>query len=136
MAIPKSSPSATRLISSRQLVPGSLINDMNDAQYSYQKLLAGGATQALAAPVNAANVEIDAASAAGGVYLPVAYPGAEVHILNNSLNTTTVYGNGTDVVQTSGTTFAAAATGITMATLVSIRLFCIKAGFWQRIITA
>lgn len=136
MAFPKSSPSATRLISSRQLVPGSLINDMNDAIYSYQKLLAGGATQTLAALIDAANVEIDAVSAAGGVALPAANSGSIINILNNSLNTTTVYGNGTDVIQTTGTTYAAAATGITMATLVSIRLFCIKAGFWQRIITA
>lgn len=136
MPIPSKSPSATRLISSRQLVPGDLINGMNDAQYSFQKLLAGGATQVLAAQINAANVEIDAASAAGGVQLPVSYPGAEVDILNNSLNTTTVYGLGTDVIQTTGTTFAAAATGITMATLVAIRLRCIKVGFWQRTITA
>ncbi len=136
MAIPSKAPSTTRLTSSRQLIPGSLINDMNDAQYSFQTLLAGGATQALAAQINAANVEIDAASAAGGVRLPISYPGAEVDILNNSLNTTTVYGLGTDVIQTTGTTFAAAATGITMATLVAIRLRCIKTGFWQRVITA
>lgn len=136
MAIPNKSPSATRLIPSRQLVPGDLINQMNDAQYSFQRLLAGGATQILAAQISAANVEVDPASAAGGVVLPVSYPGAEVDILNNSLNTTTVYGSGTDVIQTTGTTFAAAATGITMATLVAIRLRCIKIGFWQRTITA
>jgi hypothetical protein len=109
---------------------------MNDALYSSQVLLAGGATQALAAQINSANVEIDAASAAGGVRLPISYPGAEVQILNNSLNTTTVYGAGTDVIQTTGTTFAATATGITMATLVSIQLTCIKTGFWQRAIYA
>lgn len=136
MGYPKPTPSGTRLIPSRQLVPGSLINDMNDALYSFQRLLAGGATQALASLINAANVEIDAASAAGGVALPAATPGADISILNNSLNTTTVYGSGTDVIQTTGTTFAAAATGITMATLVSIRLHCIKTGFWQRTITA
>lgn len=136
MAYPSFTSLARRLIPSRQLVPGDLINDMNDALYSYQRLVAGGATQALASLINASNVEIDAASAAGGVLLPIAKPGANISILNNSLNTTTVYGNGTDVVQTTGTTFAAAATGITMATLVAIRLHCIKVGFWQRVITA
>ena len=130
---PNPLPTGSELISSRQLVPGSLINAMNAALYSFQKLLAGGAAQASAAPISAANVEVDAASAAGGILMPPAKPGAIINILNNSLNTTTVYGNGTDTVQNAGTTYTAS---VTMATLVSARFFCIKAGFWQRIITA
>lgn len=132
--IPKSPPA--RYIPSRQLIAGSDFNALNDQLNSYQKLIAGGASQALAAKIDAANVEIDASSAAGFVQLPVSYPGAEVDILNNSLNTTTVVGLGTDVVQTTGTTYAAAATGVTMATLVSARFKCVKAGFWQRNINA
>lgn len=131
MSIPKGPPA--RLISSRQLVPGSLINDMNDAVYSFQAILAAGVAQVDAAPLDASNVEILTGSAnnAGG-RLPPAYPGNSINILNNSLNTTVIYGNSTDTIQNAGTTFAAS---ITMATLVSIQLFCIKAGFWQRSIT-
>lgn len=132
MSFPRSAPNAS-LISSRQLVPGSLINDMNNAQYSYQLLTALGVAQVDAALVNAANVEIASGSANNaGAKLPAAYPGAKINILNNSLNTTVIYGNGTDTIQTTSTTFAAS---ITMATLVSIELFCIKPGFWQRSIT-
>lgn len=132
MSIPKGSPA--RLISSRQLVPGNLINDMNDAQYSYQLLTALGIAQVDAAPIDAANVEVASGSANNaGVKLPVAYPGASVNILNNSLNTTVIYGNGTDTIQTTGTTYAAS---VTMATLVSGNYYCIKTGFWQRDITA
>lgn len=132
MSIPKGSPA--RLIASRQLVSGALINDMNDALYSFQQLLAAGVAQVDAALINAANLEILSGSANNaGAKMPVSYPGAKVDILNNSLNTSVIYGNGTDTIQTTGTTFAAS---ITMATLVSIRLFCIKQGLWQRIITA
>lgn len=133
MGFPRSAPAAG-LIPSRQLVSGSLINDMNNGQYSYQLLTALGVAQVDAALGNAANIEIASGSANNaGVKLPAAYPGAEIDILNNSLNTSVIYGNGTDTIQTTGTTYAAS---ITMATLVSIRLRCIKAGFWQRIITA
>lgn len=133
MGFPRSAPAAS-LIPSRQLVSGSLINDMNNGQYSYQLLTALGVAQVDAASVNAANIEIATGSANNaGVKLPAAYPGAEIDILNNSLNTSVIYGNGTDTIQTTGTTYAAS---ITMATLVSIRLRCIKAGFWQRTITA
>lgn len=133
MAFPRSAPSAS-LISSRQLIPGSLINDMNNAQYSYQSLTALGIAQVDAALVDAANVEIKTGSANNaGVLLPPAFPGTDISILNNSLNTSVIYGNGTDTIQTTGTTYAAS---ITMATLVNIRLHCVKAGFWQRTITA
>lgn len=131
MSIPKSPPA--RLISSRQLVPGSAINDLVDYQFSFQALTALGVAQVDAALIDAANIEILTGSANNaGVKLPVAYPGNKINILNNSLNTTVIYGNGTDTIQTTGTTFAAS---ITMATLVSIELFCIKTGFWQRSIT-
>lgn len=133
MSFPKSPPQ--RYITSRQLIAGSDVNNFNDQTFSYQLLTPAGATQATAVQSDAANVEIAAAAPAGGILLPVSYPGAAINVLNNSGNTTTVYGQGTDVVQTSGTTFAAAATGVTMATLVSATFFCIKQGFWQRGIT-
>lgn len=117
---------------SRQLINGQSINDLENQLNSFQQITAAGAAVGSAAQINAANVEVLAASPAGGVVLPAAYPGAFVNILNNSLNTTTVYGKGTDTVQNAGTTFAAS---VTMATLVSATFFCIKAGFWQRAIT-
>lgn len=134
MAFPRNSPGATRLISSRQLIPGGLINDMNDTAYSFQQLTAAGTTVVDAALVNAANVEILSGSANNaGAKLPPALPGFTVAVLNNSLNTTKVYGSGTDTIQTTATTFAAS---VDMATLVQAVFRCIKAGFWQRIIPA
>ena len=121
--------------SSRQLVSGDDMNSLFDAAQSAQQLTGLGSTQAGAAPINAVQVEL-LTSAAAGVLLPPSYPGAEVNILNNSGSTITFYGSGADVVQTTGTTYAAAATGITMLTLVCARFFCIKTGFWQRVITA
>lgn len=134
MAIPNSPP--RRYSTSKQLIAGDDFNKLNDELNSFQTLTPTGATQAAAAPINAANIEIPAGAAAAGVVLPVSYPGAIVNILNNSSNTTTVYGTGTDVVQTSGTTYAAAATGVSLVTLTSATYFCIKTGFWQRSTTA
>lgn len=134
MGYPRPTPNGTRLVSSRQLVPGSLINDMNDALYSYQLLTALGVAQVDAAKVDAANVEVASGSANNaGIVLPAALPGSVIAVLNNSLNTTKVYGGGTDTVQTTATTFAAS---VDMATLVQAVFRCIKAGFWQRTIPA
>lgn len=130
MSVPKSTP--TRLISSRQLIAGSLVNDMNDANYSFTSITAAGVAQADAAAIDFANVEVKAGSANNaGVRLPVAYPGADVNILNNSANSTIVYASGTDVIQNGATGYAAAAAGVTMATLVASSYVCVKAGFWQ-----
>ncbi len=133
--IPKTSP--PRFTASRQLIPGSTINHFNDALFSAQGITALGVAQGDAVGIDAANVEVLAGSANNtGVRLPVSYPGAVVRILNNSANTTIVYATGSDQVQTTGTTYAAAAAGVNMATLVSAVYFCIKTGFWQRLTTA
>ena len=130
MSIPKSPP--RRYITSRQLIAGDDINNLNDHLFSFQTVTPAGATQATAVPLDAANIEIAAAAPAGGVILPVSYPGQEVAIINNSLNTTTVYPNGAvDVIQNGATGYAAASAGVTVATLVSIVFTCIKQGFWQ-----
>jgi len=121
----------------RQLVDGADMQALFDAAQSSQQLNpAGAATQAGATPINAVFVEVLAGAAASAVLLPPSYPGAEVNILNNSSNSQQVFGSGADTVQTSGTTYAAAATGITMATLTCAIFFFIKTGFWQRVITA
>lgn len=137
MAYPNRNTLAQRFIASRQLLPGDWANAITDAITSSQAVTATGSTQADAIAVNGTGIEVLAGSANNaGVKLPPAFPGAEINILNNSANSTKVYGAGSDVVQTTGTTFAAAATGITMATLTSAKFFCIKTGFWQRLITA
>jgi hypothetical protein len=135
MSYPKGSRS--RLIASRQLVSGELINNMNDALYSYQLLTAAGVAQTDAALIDGANVEIAAGSVnnAGAKLVP-AVVGATIAILNNSANTTLIYPNGTDQIQNAGTGYAGASTAVAMATLVCWYLRCVKAGFWQRVITS
>jgi hypothetical protein len=125
-----------RFISSRQMLPGDWANGISDALFSAQSIVAvGAATQAAATQLNAAAVEL-LAGAAAAVKLPQSYPGAEVTILNNSGNAQQVFGTGTDVVQTTGTTYAAAATGVVLASLACSVYRCVKTGFWQRITTA
>jgi len=121
----------------RQLVDGSDMNNIFDAFQSSQQLNpAGAVSQAAATAINGAQIEILAGAAASSVLLPPSYPGAEINILNNSSNSQQVYGSGADVVQTTGTTYAAAATGVALVTLAAAKYFCIKTGFWQRITTA
>jgi hypothetical protein len=130
MSVPKSAP--RRYTSSRQLIAGDDFNNLSDHNSSFQTLTPAGAAQASGVQIDAANVEVAAAAAAGGLILPVSYPGAEVSIINNSLNTTTIYPQGaTDVIQNGATGYAAAAAGVTMATLTAATFFCIKTGFWQ-----
>lgn len=130
MSIPKSP--NQRYTSSRQLIAGSDINNLSDQLNSFQSLTALGATQATAAPIDAANIEVKAGSANNaGVILPVSYPGLIINILNNSANTTNVYPNGTDQIQNGATGFGAARASIAMLTGVSAILQCIKTGFWQ-----
>lgn len=125
-----------RFITSRQLLPGDWANGITDALYSGQQVIpAGAATQAAAIPINAAQVEA-LAGTASALKLPPSYPGAEVTILNNSGNAQQIFGTGADVVQTTGTTYAAAATGVVLASLACAVYRCVKTGFWQRITTA
>jgi len=120
----------------RQLVDGTDVNNIFDAYQSSQTMSpAGAVSQAGATVINAALVEILAGAAASAVLLPISYPGAEVLILNNSSNSQQVFGTGADVVQFDTTTYAAAATGVSLASLRSAIYRCIKTGFWQVIKT-
>ena len=135
MSFPKAS--NQRYTTSRQLIAGLDMNNLTDSTNSYQKITATGATQATAAKADAANIEIASGSAANaGIVLPVSYPGAEIVVLNNSLNTSDIYPNGTDQIQNGGTGYAAASAAVAIATLVSWKLRCVKQGFWQRWITS
>lgn len=128
--------SGQRFISSRQLLPGDWANGVSDALYSSQSVTAAGTAQADAAQINAAFVEVLNGSANNaGVKLPAAYPGAEVTILNNSANSTKIWPSGTDQIQSAATGYAGAGTSVTIVTLTSYRLVCVKTGFWQVIKT-
>lgn len=136
MGYPTKSLVSQRFIPSRQLLPGDWANGIGDALYSAQTLIPiGAATQAAAVQANAAQVEL-LAGTASAIKLPASYPGAEVTILNNSGNAQQIFGTGADVVQTTGTTYAAAATGVVLASLACVIYRCVKIGFWQRITTA
>jgi len=136
MGYPTKSLILQRFITSRQLLPGDWANGISDALFSAQTIVpAGAATQVAALPVNAAQVEL-LAGTASAIKLPVSFPGAEVTILNNSGNAQQIFGTGNDVVQTTGTTYAAAATGVVLASLACAIYRCVKTGFWQRITTA
>ena len=136
MGLPNKNTLLQRFLQSKQLIPGDWANAVTDFLTSFQALvLVGAATQAAALTVNAANVEF-LAGAASAAKLPPSYPGAIINVLNNSGNAQQIFGTGADVVQTSGTTYAAAATGVALASLASATYFCIKAGFWQRSTTA
>ena len=121
----------------RQLIDGADMQALFDALGSFQSLTpAGAVSQAAATALNAANVEILAGSGASSVLLPPSYAGAEVTIVNNSSNGQQVYGTGADVVQSGSNSYAAAATGVALATLTSAIYRCVKKGFWQRFAAA
>lgn len=136
MPLPSVTDLFQRFIPSRQLLPGSWANAVVDSVYSYQSLTPTGANQAAAAPINAANVEIPSGAAAAGILLPPARPGISIDVLNNSANTQNIYPSGTDRIQNAGTGYAAAGAAVTAATGTSYTFICIKAGFWQRTVTA
>jgi hypothetical protein len=128
MGIPASPP--RRYTNSRQLVGGDDINNIADQLNSFQQLVAAGASQNAASAINASNVELTTAAAAG-VRLPVSFPGAIINILNNSGQTQNVYPSGTDQVANTTTTYFAASSPGTIVNLLSSSYVCIKKGFWQ-----
>jgi hypothetical protein len=132
MAIPSSPP--RRYTASKQLIAGDDINNIADQLNSFQSLVPGANAQN-SAFINASNVELTTA-AAGGVTMPISYPGAAVNILNNSGQNQAIFPNGTDQIQNAATTYAAASASVTLNSLASASYFCIKKGFWQRAATA
>jgi hypothetical protein len=133
MTIPASPP--RRYTASRQLIAGDDFNNLSDHIYGFQSVNAVGTTQGTANLITAANVEILAGALSvnnGGVILPVAIPGQNISLLNNSANTTNVYpqANG-DVIAKNTTQYQAANTPVALATLTSYDFFCTKKGFWQ-----
>lgn len=127
MTIPASQPRV--YTSSKQLIGGDDFNNVVNQLNSFQSLTPAGATQATATPINAANVELLTAGAAGAA-LPVSFPGLIVNVLNNSGNTQSIYPNGNDQIQSSPTAFNAAGTAVTQASGLASTYICMKKGFW------
>jgi hypothetical protein len=94
-------------------------------------LVAVGSTQATALQLSASNVAITTSSASTGVKLPATEAGNEIWIRNDSGQTITVY-----PFETSGTTFNAAASSVTVATAKTIVFKAISPTYWMSILTA
>ena len=88
MTIPASPP--RRYTTSRQLIAGDDFNNLSDV-YSFQQLVCGANAQN-SAKINASNVELITA-AAGAATLPIAIPGQDVAIFNNSGQTQAIFKN-------------------------------------------
>lgn len=94
-------------------------------------LVATGSTQATALQLSYSQNAITTSSASTGVKLPPTEAGAEVWIRNESGQTITIY-----PYETSGTTFNAAASTVTVATAKTIVLKAVTASYWITILTA
>jgi hypothetical protein len=93
---------------------------------SQGNITGGGTSQGTATPITQAlaNVATSGASPAG-VTLPAAKAGAQITIGNNSGNTITVYGNGSDTINGN-----AGSTGVTQATALVTLYICATNGNW------
>lgn len=98
--------------------------------YSTQTVVALGTNQATAAPIIAPLVFVNTSSASTGVLLPKCSgtsSGASLNITNQSGQTITVYGNGSDTIN--GT---AGATGVTMTNNTMSEFSCAINAKWGK----
>lgn len=94
-------------------------------------LVAVGTNQATALQLSASQNAITTSAGSTGVKLPATEEGAEIWIRNDSGQTITVY-----PFETSGTTFNAAASNVTVATAKTIVFKAVSATYWISILTA
>lgn len=94
-------------------------------------LVAVGTNQATALQLSASQNAITTSSASTGVKLQATEAGNEVWIRNDSGQTITVY-----PFETSGTTFNAAASSVTVATAKTIVFKALSSTYWMSILTA
>jgi|SRR5579863_2850439 len=91
-----------------------------------QTVTATGSTRATAYAIVAQVTNITTAAASTGVVLPAANkPGACRRIFNAGANPITVYGNGTDTIDT-----IAGATGVTLTNAKRCEYYCVAVGVW------
>lgn len=133
MALP-SLPHTTRFIASRQLLPGSRINGIDDQMNSVQQIVARpGGTLAVDTPIiNSANVELTVvATANDSVVLPPAKSGLEIVIINSGAQSAQIFANGTDTINAT-----AGNVGVALAAAACARYRCVKNGNWRRFVSA
>lgn len=94
-------------------------------------LVAVGTNQATALQLSTTTNAITTSSASTGVKLPPTEEGMEIWIRNDSGQTITVY-----PFETSGTTFNAAASNVTVVTAKTIIFKAASATYWVSILTA
>jgi outer membrane lipoprotein SlyB len=94
-------------------------------------LVAVGTNQATALQLSATGNAITTSSASTGVKLPKTVKGNEIWIRNDSGQTITVY-----PYETSGTTFNAAASNVTVATAKTIVFRALSDTYWISLLTA
>jgi len=133
MALP-ALPFKLRFTSSRQLLPGSLANNIMDMLTSFQgtiTALAGGGF-AGAPTLNAAFNEITVAATGGdSVALPLAQVGLAITITNSGASSVNVFPQPTDVINA-----GAAGASIALAAAATADYVCTKTGVWKRYASA
>lgn len=127
-------PHKIKFTSSRQLIPGSRINSIDDQMNSYQGLtaLAGGTLTALTPAIDCANVSLNVvANANDSVVLPAAKAGLDIYIVNNGAASAQIFGNGTDTINAT-----AGNVGVALGNGAAAHFRCIKDGNWRRFVSA
>lgn len=126
-----------RLISSKQLIGGDLINGliaMLTGTASGITALAGGGLSAATPALNSAFNEVTVtANNNDSVALPPAKSGLIIGVLNSGANTLAVFANGTDLIKVGA---AAGVASVTQLTLVPNLYVCFKDGLWVRLASA
>lgn len=135
--IPSQNVIAQRLIPSRQLVPGDLINGINDLLTSTQEVTASVTqTQAGATAITAAAAKVTTGNANDAVRLPKGYAGLEIFIANISANTLGVFPAVGDTMFTSAVNAVITQTASRNAVYKCIDVTAAGAATWYQIESA
>lgn len=134
MALP-ALPFKLRLTSSRQLIPGFLINALVDMLTSFQgtiTALAGGGFSSATPVLNAAFNEITVVATGGdSVALPSAQVGLAITVTNGGANSANIFPQPLDIINAQG-----AGASIALAAAATADFVCTKAGVWKRYTSA
>lgn len=134
MALP-TLPFKLRLTSSRQLIPGFLINALVDMLTSFQgtiTALAGGGFSSATPVLNAAFNEITVVATGGdSVALPSAQVGLAITVTNSGANSANIFPQPLDIINAQG-----AGASIALAAAATADFVCTKAGVWKRYTSA
>lgn len=128
-------PFKLRLTSSRQLIPGFLINALVDMLTSFQgtiTALAGGGFSSATPVLNAAFNEITVVVTANdSVALPSAQVGLAITVTNSAANSANVFPQPLDIINA-----GAAGAAVALAAAATADFVCTKTGVWKRYTSA